>query len=134
MLCMSRLDRFEQLAQRLVEGTFVRFFQPRKASATPQPLKKERTQTKEALRLATGSQRASRWTLHIESRRLSLGEPVINIGRALDNDVILDDSTVSRHHAQLRWRQGQYFIYPPDSSLRDSETQPCHILRLIKIN
>jgi hypothetical protein len=34
------------------------------------------------------------------SRRV-LGKPIIRIGRGLDNDVVIADATVSRHHAQI---------------------------------
>jgi pSer/pThr/pTyr-binding forkhead associated (FHA) protein len=119
---MSQLDRLEQLAQRLVEGTFNRFFQSQGAPTEPLPQSGGQTQTKEVLSIAAGMQRAGRWALQLNDRRLSLGEPVINLGRALDNDVILDDPTVSRYHAQLRWRQGEYMLYPPDPSLRETNS------------
>jgi len=118
MLNMSQLDRFEELAQRLVEGTFKRLFQ-----AGEQPQNRTAT-TREVLSIAASLQAAERWALHLNGTRLSLGQPVVNIGRALDNDLILDDLTASRYHAQLRWRQGQYFLYPPDSSRRASGSTP----------
>lgn len=36
-------------------------------------------------------------------RHIRLTKLVVRIGRAPDNDVILDDPRVSRHHAELRW-------------------------------
>ncbi len=30
-------------------------------------------------------------------------EEVVQIGRSQDNDIVIDDSTVSRHHARLAW-------------------------------
>jgi len=53
---------------------------------------------------------ASRWALQLGGRVFRLGEPVIRLGRALSNDVILDDQRVSRRHAQLRWRSGGYHL------------------------
>jgi hypothetical protein len=53
---------------------------------------------------------ASRWALKLGGRFFRLGEPVIRLGRALSNDVILDDQRVSRRHAQLRWRSGGYHL------------------------
>jgi hypothetical protein len=44
------------------------------------------------------------------SRHYTLNRPVINIGRQLDNHLVLDDSLVSRRHAQLRARDGQYVL------------------------
>lgn len=41
---------------------------------------------------------------------------VVNVGRRLDNDLILDDPRVSRHHAQLRAIKGQYVIFDLASS------------------
>ena len=40
--------------------------------------------------------------------QLDLGGHLIGIGRASDNDVILDDPMVSRHHCQLRLQHGAY--------------------------
>ena len=37
-----------------------------------------------------------------------LGGPLISIGRATDNDLILDDPEVSRHHCQLKLQHGAY--------------------------
>jgi hypothetical protein len=43
-------------------------------------------------------------------RHVALNRPVINIGRHLDNHLVLDDTLVSRRHAQLRAREGQYLL------------------------
>jgi pSer/pThr/pTyr-binding forkhead associated (FHA) protein len=40
--------------------------------------------------------------------QFDLGDAVIGIGRASDNDVIVDDSEVSRHHCQLKLQHGAY--------------------------
>ncbi|HQZ89710.1 MAG TPA: DUF3662 and FHA domain-containing protein [Thermomicrobiales bacterium] len=44
-----------------------------------------------------------------------LRRPLIQIGRALDNDVVIDAAEVSRHHAQIEVRDGVY-------ELRDLES------------
>ena len=49
-------------------------------------------------------------------RHVNLLQPVVSIGRALDNDVIIEDSRISRHHAQLRRRYGRYVLYDLGSS------------------
>lgn len=49
-------------------------------------------------------------------RHVELTETVIDVGRALDNDIILEDARVSRHHAQLRRRYGRYVLYDIGSS------------------
>jgi hypothetical protein len=40
--------------------------------------------------------------------QFDLGGPLISIGRASDNDLILDDPMVSRHHCQLKLQHGAY--------------------------
>ena len=42
------------------------------------------------------------------SVQFDLGGSVIGIGRASDNDVIVDDPMVSRHHCQLKLQHGAY--------------------------
>jgi hypothetical protein len=49
-------------------------------------------------------------------RHVNLLQATIAVGRALDNDVILEDARVSRHHAQLRRRYGRYVLYDLGSS------------------
>jgi hypothetical protein len=65
----------------------------------------------------TGDASSVQSFLILEGRRhVSLARPVVTIGRALDNDVVIDDPRVSRHHAQLRLRQGRYVLYDTGSS------------------
>ncbi len=59
---------------------------------------------------------ANSWSLHGAGRGFKLGEPVVRLGRALNNDVILDDRRISRRHAQLRWRSGTYHLSDMGSS------------------
>ncbi len=42
-------------------------------------------------------------------------QALITIGRSQDNDIILEDPYVSRHHAQLRLRFGHYTLFDADS-------------------
>jgi hypothetical protein len=44
-------------------------------------------------------------------RTLPLDQPIVSLGRRLDNHIILDDARVSRAHAQLRLRFGRYMLY-----------------------
>lgn len=44
-------------------------------------------------------------------RHVPLRQAVISIGRRLDNDIVLDLASVSRRHAQLRWRYGRFILY-----------------------
>jgi pSer/pThr/pTyr-binding forkhead associated (FHA) protein len=43
-------------------------------------------------------------------RHIKLAQPLVTIGRHLDCDIVLDDPTASRQHAQFRWRRGHYII------------------------
>jgi len=59
--------------------------------------------------LATAAPKAS---LILEDfREIPLDQPIFNIGRQHDNTIILDDSAVSRHHAQIRLRFGRYVLF-----------------------
>ena len=49
-------------------------------------------------------------------QQIPLDKPVVNIGRHRDNDIILDNPKVSRHHAQVRQRSGGYMIFDLDSA------------------
>lgn len=40
-----------------------------------------------------------------------LSQAIVNIGRGSDNDIILDDQYVSRHHVQIRLRFGVYTLF-----------------------
>jgi hypothetical protein len=42
--------------------------------------------------------------------------PVINIGRRLDNQLVIDDPRVSRNHSQLRAIKGRYVIFDLNST------------------
>jgi pSer/pThr/pTyr-binding forkhead associated (FHA) protein len=45
------------------------------------------------------------------TRTIPLDQPVMNIGRRLDNQLVLEDNRVSRLHAQIRRRSGRYMLY-----------------------
>lgn len=44
-------------------------------------------------------------------RHVPLTKPVTSLGRSTDNDVVLDAPSVSRKHAQIRWRYGRFVLY-----------------------
>ncbi len=50
------------------------------------------------------------------NHHFGLDRPVINIGRRLDNQLILDDLKVSRTHAQIRMRRGRFELFDLGSS------------------
>lgn len=45
-----------------------------------------------------------------------LDRPVINIGRRIDNHIVLEDQHVSRTHAQLRVREGRFVLFDVGST------------------
>lgn len=45
--------------------------------------------------------------------------PVVNIGRRLDNQLIIDDPRVSRNHAQLRAIKGRFVVFDLNSTRRN---------------
>lgn len=47
----------------------------------------------------------------VEGRRhLPLNRPMLTMGRRTDNDIVIDSPSVSRRHAQLRWRYGRFIL------------------------
>ncbi len=42
--------------------------------------------------------------------RWSLAKPAMTIGRSEDNDIVIDDRWVSRHHARIRTEGSQYIV------------------------
>ncbi len=72
---------------------------------------------------------------------LALRDPLINIGRSRDNQIVLDDPYISRHHAQLRLRFGVYTIFDTRSQggvlvndvvVREHRLQPGDVIRMGK--
>ncbi|MDY7042391.1 MAG: DUF3662 and FHA domain-containing protein, partial [Chloroflexota bacterium] len=57
-----------------------------------------------------------RSALRYGGRRIPIAEPLISLGRSLDNDVIVSEPQVSRRHAQLRRRYERYTLYDLGSS------------------
>lgn len=45
-----------------------------------------------------------------------LDQPVVNIGRRMDNQLVIDDPRISRNHAQLRAIKGRYVIFDLNST------------------
>jgi pSer/pThr/pTyr-binding forkhead associated (FHA) protein len=53
----------------------------------------------------------------IESDKIyPLVKAIINIGRRMENDLVIDDPRVSRTHAQLRGIQGHYVLFDLSST------------------
>lgn len=50
------------------------------------------------------------------SEIISIDQPVTNIGRRLDNHVVIDDPRISRNHAQIREIKGRFIIFDLNST------------------
>jgi hypothetical protein len=50
------------------------------------------------------------WLELEDGRRVQLGADRLRIGRASDNDLVLNHDSVSRHHAEVRRERGRFFI------------------------
>lgn len=54
--------------------------------------------------------KARQWQLIMADRTIQLGMPVVRVGQAADNDLVLIDPSIAKYQAQLRWRQQQYYL------------------------
>lgn len=54
--------------------------------------------------------------LNVYGNIFPLTQSIINIGRRIDNHVVIEDMRVSRSHAQIRAIKGHYVIFDLDSS------------------
>ncbi len=48
-------------------------------------------------------------------QHIPLERALTTIGRRLENDIVLDSPSVSRYHAQIRWRFGHFILYDVSS-------------------
>jgi hypothetical protein len=46
----------------------------------------------------------------LAGREFAISKTLLSIGRGLDNDLVIDDPRVSRHHAQVTFRHGHYLL------------------------
>jgi hypothetical protein len=51
-----------------------------------------------------------------DGQSVELTGDVVNIGRDISNHIVVDDPYVSRHHVQLRQRNGTYLLFDIDSN------------------
>jgi pSer/pThr/pTyr-binding forkhead associated (FHA) protein len=65
------------------------------------------------------SDKAWGWLVHRNGKfvgqELELKRSIVSVGREEDNEVWLDDDTISRYHAELAWDKGQVYITDNDS-------------------
>ncbi len=76
------------------------------------------------------------------SQHFPLDRTLINIGRRLDNQLVLEDPHISRRHAQLRVRGGRFVLYDLNStagtrvngkSIQESVLQPGDVVTLAMV-
>lgn len=70
----------------------------------------------EEIRRALDTNRLRAYLILNGKQHVPLTRSITTLGRALDNDLVIDDGRVSRHHAQVRQRNSQYVIYDTGSS------------------
>ncbi|MDH5508435.1 MAG: FHA domain-containing protein [Anaerolineae bacterium] len=54
--------------------------------------------------------------LIVNSEVFPLTKPIVNIGRKLDNHIVIHDPRISRNHAQIRLMEGQFVILDLNST------------------
>jgi hypothetical protein len=72
--------------------------------------------TREMAVSIAGQCEAEGWCLVSAGGTWQLGRLLVRVGRALENDVILEDPSVSRFHLELHWRDGGYSLMDRDST------------------
>lgn len=72
--------------------------------------------TREIAVVRPDDNRPAEWALCRDGDVLPLGQRLIRVGRAPDNDVVLDDPSVSRYHLELSWRGQGYVVTDRGSS------------------
>src|SRR5947209_3639883 len=98
------LQQFERRLERLVEGAFDKAFR-----SGLQPVELGRRLSREmALQRTVGVHAAG--SLHLPyGSRVAIGDEPVTIGRHAECDVVLDDTNISRRHAEVR-RQGEDYM------------------------
>ena len=86
------------------------------AVADAPQVKEEATQVVEVAKPANESP-VSDMTIQVDNdKTVAVGSDTVTIGRGSDNDIVLDDSSVSRHHARITRRNGSYYVEDLDST------------------
>ena len=83
------------------------------ADRAPRSTEKTRDFDLERLQTRMDQERAAPTQAYLilaDERAFDLTTPAVRIGRALDNDLIIEDRRVSRYHAQMRRRYGRYIL------------------------
>lgn len=48
-------------------------------------------------------------------RHVPLDRHLLTLGRSIENDIVIDHASISRRHAQIRWRYGHFILYDTGS-------------------
>lgn len=54
--------------------------------------------------------------LILDTQIITIDKPVFKIGRALENDLVIQEASLSRYHAEIRQENGTYQLIDMDSS------------------
>jgi pSer/pThr/pTyr-binding forkhead associated (FHA) protein len=54
--------------------------------------------------------------LLFSSQIFPIKKPVIKIGRKLDNDLVIQESAISRYHAEIKYEENQFVLYDLNST------------------
>ncbi|MFC1936661.1 FHA domain-containing protein [Chloroflexota bacterium] len=60
-----------------------------------------------------GSQKAY---IVFNSQIFPINKTRVKLGRKLDNDLVIQESSISRYHAEIRFEENQYVLYDLDST------------------
>ncbi len=126
------IDNFKQTLQRVATEMDLEFDAPLSFSLAPDPqlgaeeidilvleeaneiaetkdMKLQKTET-------TGNIPSNAFLIIHGTKVFPLGKSVIDIGRRMENDLVIDDPRVSRNHAQLRVDNGRFVIFDLNST------------------
>lgn len=62
-------------------------------------------------KMAKTMQQRQAWLIVNGKEHIELNEMVMHIGRKTDNEIVLDSPTISRVHAQIRWRYNHFNLF-----------------------
>ena len=82
------------------------------SSSPAQPTRSDMTQVFQPSQTAqpTAATPRARLVLANSTRHIPLESTMLTVGRGLSNDIILEDTRVSRNHAQLRYRARRFWV------------------------
>jgi pSer/pThr/pTyr-binding forkhead associated (FHA) protein len=116
----SWLDKLESRLQALVEGTADRLSRKHTADGQPNesdiPGSTAPVEVDSPLPGASHSLPQGAFLVVDGVRMFPLDRPVISIGRAPENDLVIADQRVSRQHVQLRAVAGRFVVFDLDST------------------